>query len=171
MKRERGFFGLGPLIQLAIVAAVVLAIGAAVMAWRSSLITLGAERERAAWTERDRVAAEASAKETQRRLERLGDANRETAQAIARSRAAAGRAAAAADSLQHDLDAATAARRSADPAAVAQCAPAEADRDLHADLRRLADEAAGKLAAYGDDARTAGEACEREHDALTGAKP
>lgn len=127
--------------------------------------------ERNAWLERDARDAEASAKETQRRLERQGDSNRETEKRIAVARAAADRAAAAAGQLRRDLAAADEARRRGNPAAVTVCAPAETALDLRTDMLGRIDAAAGELAGYATAARIAGEACEREHDALTGATP
>ncbi|MDB5731044.1 MAG: BuPhKS9 gp43 [Variovorax sp.] len=154
-----------------IVAGMVLAILAAVAAWRISLIEDGKTIERAGWVERDRQAAETSAKETQRRLERQGDSNRETATKLAAAGAAVRRERDSAGKLRDDLDAATAARRSADPAAAVVCAPAEADRDLHAGLFQRADDTAGELATIANARGIAGSQCEALYDALTGAKP
>ena len=53
------------------------------------------------------------------------------------------------------------------PADVGQGAPAPAAPDLLADVLGRIDEAAGGLAAFADAAHGAGQACERERDALT----
>jgi len=116
---------------------------------------------------RDQLAAEVAAKETQRRVERQEDSNRETANRLAASADAVRRERLSAGRLRDELDAATAARRGADPAAVAHCASAEAAVDLRADLFGRADAAAGELAAYADAASIAGQQCERDFDALT----
>jgi hypothetical protein len=164
--------GLIPLWAKALVAGAVLVVLVTACKGRDGQLRAeGAAAERATWIERDLNAAQDARKETQRRLERQEASHRETAQRAAAVAAALGRERRSAGQLRDELDAATAARRGADPAAVAQCAPAEADRDLHADLRGRADAAAGELAAEAARYRLAGETCEREHDALTGAKP
>jgi hypothetical protein len=157
-------------VKLAILAAIVVGILGAVAAWRHSLIEQGAEGERAGWVKRDLDAAQDAGKETHRRLERQEVSNRETANRAAAAAAALRRERASSGQLRDELEAATAARRSGDPAAVAQCAPAEADRDLHANLSRWTDDAAGELAAEAEASRIAGEQCERDYDALRAGK-
>ena len=157
-------------IYAAIVAAVVLAWSTWLAAHDAKVATAATNKERNAWLERDAIAAAAGAKETQRRLERQGDSHRETTAQLAAAAAAVRAERAGAGKLRDELAAATAARRR-DPAAVTVCAPAEAAADLHADLFGRADTRAGELAEAAQAFRIAGEACEREYDALTGAKP
>lgn len=79
------------------------------------------------------------------------------------------RADAAARSLRERTEQLAAAARCAagDPAAAAGGAPAAAPADLLADMLGRLDGAAGELARYADDARIAGQLCERTYRALT----
>lgn len=79
------------------------------------------------------------------------------------------RADAAARVLRERAEQLAAAARCAagDPAAAAGGAPATAPADLLADMLGRLDHAAGELARYADDARIAGQLCERTYRALT----
>lgn len=59
----------------------------------------------------------------------------------------------------------------ADPPAAGDCSAAEARARVLAELLSRADDRAGGLAAAADAARIAGEACERNYDALTAGRP
>lgn len=113
---------------------------------------------RMAETERRLAAQKESTNEALRQAQRERDA-RATADLVARSlheRAAA--LAAASDA------------RKCDPSADGRGAPAVASAGVFADLFRRADEAAGRMAEVAGQRYVAGLACEREHDALMGAK-
>lgn len=79
------------------------------------------------------------------------------------------RADAAARSLRERTEQLAAAARCAagDPSAAAGGAPAAAPADLLADMLGRLDGAAGELARYADEARVAGQLCERTYRALT----
>lgn len=137
----------------------------------SKVATAATKAERDQWEARDAKTARDNAKETARLAAAQQESNREARKFIEQAAAAAAVDRDSRERVHNDLAAATAARRAADPATVTVCAPAEAAADLHADLFARADAAAGELAAYATEARGAGLACEREHDALTGARP
>lgn len=88
---------------------------------------------------------------------------------LAHVRADAAIADAAAGRLSQRVAALVAAARAtaANPAAVSASAPADTAADLLAGMLGRVDEAAGQLAAYADNARAAGAACQAEYDALT----
>lgn len=147
-------------------AAVLLAVlTATYFGWRHQQREIGADGERAAWIKRDLDYAQDQAKETQRRIARQEESNRETRTRADRAETAARRAAAVTGSLREELAAADAERRR-DSSAIANCAAAEAAVDLRDRLFRWADDAAGELARYAQAARLAGEQCERDYDAL-----
>ena len=105
---------------------------------------------------------------TTRRLSALQETTDEAIAQAARDRAAA--AAAAADRRVRERATALVARAAAaDPAAADGCAPAANAARVLADLLRRADERAGLLARIADERGTAGRACERLYDSLTGA--
>ncbi|RQS88083.1 DUF2514 family protein [Burkholderia seminalis] len=112
------------------------------------------------------IAAVAAARaEEQRRTaaqsEIANDANQQRTAALADAFAAR----AAAGSLQQRVDQLVATARH--PAAAAGSPAAGDALDLLADVLGRADQRAGELAEYADQARIAGQQCERDYDALT----
>jgi hypothetical protein len=162
-------------IRLAIYAAAIAAVVVLWTTWLSAhdagVATAATNAERNAWLERDRQELERAAAETERRHQALKESNREARRFIEQAAAADAADRGSRQRLHDAQAAATAARRGLDPAAVERCAPAEAAVDLHAELSRRIDEAAGELARFAEAAHGAGLTCEREHDALTGARP
>jgi hypothetical protein len=79
------------------------------------------------------------------------------------------RADAAAGRLRQRADALAASARcpASDPATAASSPPADPASDLLADMLRRVDDAAGTIGRYADEARPAGQLCERSYDALT----
>jgi hypothetical protein len=112
---------------------------------------------------------EADARETKRRLERQGDAQRDHQAQLARARGDAAAATAAAGRLSRQLADFTAAHRprAGDPAAAGAGTPGGTALDLLADLFSRADGEAGILAEALDRSHAAGQLCERSYDALT----
>jgi hypothetical protein len=119
--------------------------------------------------------AEANAKETQRRLERQGDAQREQQAELARYQRAAADAVAARDGMQHDIDNLTAAARrgASDTATAGERKAGGLAAGMLAELSRGSDALAELYARAADASRRAGVLCERSYDALTplGASP
>ncbi len=156
-------------IRIAIYAAVLAAVVAAWFVWLGAhdtkVATAATQAERNQWLERDAKAAQVAATETQRRLDAQKESNREARKFIEQAAAAAAGDRSSRERVHNDLATATATRRS-NPAAVAQCAPAESDVDLYAQLSRRADEAAGELAEAAEAFRGAGEQCQRDYEAL-----
>lgn len=158
--------------RLAALVLVVLAIGAAW--WKFDRMLAAAEArgyERRVGEEQaaSLTKAHANAKETQRRLERQEENQRAQDAELARLRAAADRADAAARRVREQADASArewSARLADSPTAEDLAAAAEAIR-VCTDLRGRADRRAGILARYADAARTAGEKCAADYDALT----
>lgn len=107
----------------------------------------------------------ANAKESLRRIEQQEDANRETSKTLASLAADRDRASAAARSLRDRL---AAIQRSANPAPIAAGEATSDPIGVLAVVLSRADDRAGILAAYADAARTAGQACERAYDSLSG---
>jgi hypothetical protein len=124
------------------------------------------QQEQGAQAARDRDQLKANEHESMRRLAAQEDSDRESQ----RQRQAARTAGVRAERLRNDRDAAIAERRGADTAAEGQCAATRASADLYAELYRRADDRAGGLAAYAEDAAIAGSQCERDYDALSGGK-
>lgn len=123
-----------------------------------------AERATAALEE-----ARENARETLRRLEKQKEVEDAYLQDRARLAADAARARTAADSLrQHvaDLEALAGGVACRDPAAAGQRETASAAARMLVELQRRADERAGVLARFADEARAAGLNCERRYDAL-----
>lgn len=119
-------------------------------------------------------AAVTAASETYRREEkRRAAAQKESDDAahaqLASAQADASAAGRALQRLRQRVAADSAGRGAAadDPAAVPERPAASSPSDLQADVLGGLGAAAGQLAAYGDAARIAGQACEREHDSLT----
>jgi hypothetical protein len=113
------------------------------------------------------ASAAAAARETARRFQTVQEAADAATLQGQRDRAAAAGAAAAADRLRARIAAVEAAGRAADPPASGGSAPAgEATRMLSDVLGQCVDRVR-RLADYADQARTAGQACERSYDALT----
>ena len=105
--------------------------------------------------------------ETTRRQRAAEEVNRVASNKLAAARRDAASADAAAAGLrEHVDDLATRAAALDSCSADARQAAADAARML-AHLQRRADDRAGILAAYADEARIAGEACERVYDSLT----
>lgn len=122
---------------------------------------------RAAVAQQVREAEMATRAEEQRRTLKIQEA--QDAEHLARKSAEADarRARTAAERLR-DHAAQLAARCSpGNPAPAASSPAASAPGDLLADMQRRIDDAAGSLAEYADQARIAGQLCERAHDALT----
>lgn len=154
-----------PWLRVLAIVGLVLVLWSAFQGFKRQQQGIGAERERTAWLKRDLDYAQDQVKETQRRIARQEESNRETRARADRSENAARRAAAVTGSLREELAAADAARRR-DSATLAQCQAAEAAVDLRDRLFRGADDAAGELARYAQAARIAGEQCELDYDAL-----
>lgn len=136
--------------------------------------------------ERSLGAAETKAEAAQASLELAKDSAAKTAQIVAAQQgvihdaqlqagaasAAAARAASERDAFRVRLNAFLSASRGPQPATAASgSAPATDSLGMLADVLGRADDRAQKLAAYADQARIAGLACERSYDALTAAKP
>lgn len=117
-----------------------------------------------------KAAAEATRQnlvETQRRAAAQKEIDDDAQAQLARARADAVHAAAAADGLRRQL-AAYVRSATVHPAAEPGGAAAGDPIGVLADVLSRADERAGVLAQYADAAHAAGAACEREYDALTG---
>jgi hypothetical protein len=113
--------------------------------------------------------SQSNAKETQRRLERQGDAQRVHDQEIFAARNDAATARVAGDSLRQWAEGiASAARRAAsNPADGCDCKAADDSARVLADVLRKSDERSGVLAEYADSARIAGQQCVRDYEALS----
>ena len=116
--------------------------------------------------------AESNAKETQRRLERQGEAQREYDDQLAQARADAAAAVDAAGRLRQRASqyAAAARRAGSNPAPVVNGAPAADASGMLADVLGKAVERSRLLASYADAARRAGKQCERDYDSLSAVK-
>lgn len=116
-----------------------------------------------------RIAFEVRARAVeQQRTKQLQEAQDADHKARLVAEADARRADAAADSLRERAAQLAAAARCPvqDPAAATSGPPANAPADLLADLLGRSDEIAGELARYADQARLAGQLCERSYQAL-----
>lgn len=124
--------------------------------------------ERAAAAKAALQATTAARAEEQRRAAAQKEIADATDKALAQARAD-GAAAAAAHGRLSDRAAAVASRCSApgNPGAAIAGAPAEGAGLVLADVLRKSDERSGLLASYADEARAAGQACERSYDSLT----
>jgi hypothetical protein len=110
------------------------------------------------------------AKESFRRVEVQQENQDARDKELAAARADAATARRAADSVRAWADervAAAGRRGVGDPGASCDCAAAESSARMLADVLKQSDERSGVLAAYGDEARIAGQQCERDYDALT----
>jgi hypothetical protein len=160
-------------VEFAVVAALLTALGAQTVRMDHAQ-TSEARAEQRLSDERAAATKAALAAETTYRAEesRRAAAQKEITDEAIRmaSRARADVAVAdAAHGRLSDRAAAVASRCSATfyPPASAGSAPAANPGDLLADVLRRADEAAGELAAFADQAHAAGLACERSYDSLT----
>lgn len=129
-----------------------------------------AHAEQIAQLQRKAIEAQVSARaEEQRRAEALQGVIHETEQQLERARSDAGAAADAGQRLRAQLAAITAScRGAAGHSGVAGAgAPAVSTADLLADVQRRLAEAEDATARYADEARAAGQACERSYRALT----
>jgi hypothetical protein len=165
---ERGFVSM---VALKVLAAVAIA-AALVGLYRhhaEGLREQGRQEIRAQNAAAALVQLEADARETKRRLERQGDAQRENQAQLARARADADAHAAARGRMYRQLADFTAAHRegSGSPATAGGGAPAGAALDLLADLLSRADDEGGILAQALDRSYAAGQLCERSYDALS----
>ncbi len=151
------------------VAGVVLVI-AGVLAWDHKRISAaearGATLERAIYTERDRLAAEKAAADTERMRVTAKEIQREADQENARRLADAAAGRVERDRLRAAL-AAFAARPWPHPGPVAHGSPAGDPIGVLADLLSRADTRAGILAEFADAAHAAGKQCQRAYEALT----
>lgn len=136
--------------------------------WAGVQRDIGREEERAEINRQALAKAEADAKETQRRLDRQGEAQREHEAQLARARGDAVAAAAAADRMSAQLRRflAAAKLRPAEPAAAGGSPPAGTALDLLAELFSRADSEAGILAEALDRSHAAGQLCVRSYEAL-----
>lgn len=119
-----------------------------------------------------REAVEQARAEEQRRVEALQGVIDETEQKLARARADADAAADVGQRLRAQLSATLAGScRSAggNPGAAGAGQATDATLDLLADVQRRLDEASDGIARHADEARAAGQACERSYRALTAA--
>lgn len=150
-----------------------LALAAAVVAvyvgWAGHQREIGRAEIRAEWNADKLAAANAATRETFRRLEAHDAIQRRHADEMAAARDAAARNAADADRVrtQSAESARQWANRLADSPTAADLASAASAIAVCADMLGRADRAAGILAEYADAARAAGNACERNYDALT----
>lgn len=125
-------------------------------------------RQREQWAaERDKAQADARAEDA-RRVDAMQEVQRVAALSRAHDQADHRAAAAVGERVRAEARAAAARAAAADPSPADGGAPAAGPGLVLADLFGGADEAAGELAAALDAARTAGLACERSYDALTG---
>lgn len=108
---------------------------------------------------------QADARETQRRLERQGEAQREHQAQLDRARRDADAARVAGRELRDQLAAFV--QRARDSAPGGSGETAGDPIGVLADVLRRADDRAGILAEYADRARIAGQLCERSYDSLT----
>lgn len=169
-----------PVYKWAAVALAIALAGLAVARWDSSRLARaekrGADVVQAKWA-RDREAqkdaalrqAAANAAETQRRLLAQKEAQDAYDKDLARVRADADAARAAASRLSGELAAFTAAHRAAagNSAAPGNGQAAATALDLLANLLSRADREAGELAEFADAAHAAGIQCQRAYEALT----
>lgn len=162
-------------LRIALVSALIAGAVLALKAWQASLREEGRAEVRAECTaERERLKdaalreSQAKAKETLRRIEAQERNQHAKDQALAAALAAADRAERVADRLRHDNAAAARewAARLADSPTAGDLAAASAALGVCTDLLGRADRRAGILAAYADAARTAGEGCSADYDAL-----
>jgi NADH dehydrogenase/NADH:ubiquinone oxidoreductase subunit G len=129
-------------------------------------------KEKAAQLAQANREAESNAKETQRRLERQGDAQREYDAQLAQAQHDAAAATAALDGLRRRAAQYAAAARGAasHPAAVGNGPATDDPSGVLADVLGKLGGRAQLLAAYADAARRAGKQCERDYDTLRDAK-
>ena len=122
--------------------------------------------ERAAHERQARTVSERYRQLEGHHREKIDQIEADASAALAAAGADAGRARVARDGLQRDLAAYITQHRAAAQAraATGQCPPDPTATDMLAELQRRADERAGELAQYADDAYTRGAACERTHD-------
>ena len=128
-------------------------------------------REQVARNEKDSAEFALAQSEAWREIEKehqdaIDQQTRKDAARLSAARADADRARAAGKQLQHDLDNYVRAVRGAaqDCIAAGNCSPADSPLVLLANLQRRADQRAGELAAFADDARIRGLACEAAYD-------
>jgi hypothetical protein len=164
----------------AVLLAIVLAIGGYKL-WEHKQQQIGAASQRAADAEQkitqlqaDLDAANASAKETQRRIDAQQESQNAANKVAAQARADAAAASAAADSMRKQLDTYVATHRGPAPShpaigSVSKSQPGADPLDLLSELYSRSDEAAGAIAQYADDLRRVGEQCDRDYGALTAA--
>lgn len=165
--------------RLGIIAALLAAVGAGVLAYGHHEHSLGMQATQAQWdAERAKQAAQAlaeaesNAKETQRRLERQGDAQREYDAQLAQAQHDAAAATAALDGLRRRAAQYAAAARGAasHPATVGNSPATDDPSGVLADVLGKLGGRAQLLAAYADAARRAGKQCERDYDTLRDAR-
>jgi hypothetical protein len=163
--------GIATILLLKVLAVVAIAAGAVLLYQRHAegLREEGRQEVRAENAARALEQLQADARETQRRLERQGDAQRENLAQLNRARADADAHAAARGRMSRQLADFVAAHRGrpGDSAPIGSRAPASAALDLLADLLSGADAASGILAEALDRSYAAGQLCERSYDALT----
>lgn len=154
---------LDPRVWLAFIAALAITAGACYFKGHAD----GVRTTNATAQKAQLAAVTAARAEEQRRTaaqtEIANDANQQRTAALADAFAAR----AAAGGLQQRVDQLIAAARH--PAATAGSPAAGDALDLLADVLGRADQRAGELAEYADQARIAGQQCERDYDALTAA--
>ena len=114
------------------------------------------------------LAVKAARAEEQRRTEEVQKAADEATRSLARARADAAAAADAGRRLREQIAAVTASCRLAagDTASAERGATAVSTADLLADVQRRLGEATERFAAYADQSRAAGLACEKSYDSL-----
>jgi hypothetical protein len=105
--------------------------------------------------------------ETTRRQRAVEEVSRDASEKLAAARRDAAGAARAAAGLRDHVAELAARAAAVDSCTADSRAAAAAAAGVLAELQRRADERAGILARYADEARTAGEACERAYDTLT----
>lgn len=155
-------------VLAAVVALLAVALGVQTLRMQRAHAALAEHRAQAAQALTDAVTAARA--EEQRRVAAHQEVARAAHSATVRARADAAAARSAADRLR-EYAAGLAAAAACDPAPAAAGASAAGPGLLLAELLGRADQRAGVLAEYADQARIAGLACERAYDALTQAAP
>jgi hypothetical protein len=160
---------LNPRVWLAFGLAVLLAV-VGFTSYRSGKATVRAEwnRERATLAELARKVEANARTEEQRRTEAAERIAHEADQALARARADAAAAVAAAGGLRNRIAALTAAGRTAAHSGTDAGREAASDAiGVFANVLGQADRMAGEYAAFADQAHAAGTACQRQYESLT----
>jgi hypothetical protein len=161
------------LVVAALAAAVIAGITWALHTYNEGLREQGRAEVRAEWNAEKLAQREVDAKETQRRLDRQGDAQRDHAAELARYQRAAADAVAARDGYHGLLDNAErlAQLASRDSATVDERQAGAAAAGMLANVSRGSDALAEVYAREADASRRAGLLCEKSYDSLIPVRP